>query len=55
MLIFPMSLAMKTKCEKCGKELGPEGVAFICTFECTFCAECSAEMGITFVRIAVAN
>jgi len=42
--IFAMSLAMKTECEKCGRKLSPEGEAYICTFECTFCGGCSDEM-----------
>ena len=39
-----MALLMKTQCEKCSTPLQPSGTAFICTFECTFCADCSAMM-----------
>ncbi len=38
-----MALEMRTACEKCGRKLEPHGEAYICTFECTFCAECTAE------------
>lgn len=36
-----MSLAMKSQCEKCGAELQPNGEAYICTYECTFCGDCT--------------
>jgi hypothetical protein len=39
-----MALEMRTQCEKCGKELPPAGEAFICTFECTFCAGCTSSL-----------
>jgi hypothetical protein len=39
-----MALEMKIKCEKCGKELQHDSEAFICSYECTFCSECSAGM-----------
>ncbi len=39
-----MALEMKTTCEKCGRKLEPRGEAYICTFECSFCAECAGEM-----------
>ena len=35
-------LAMRPDCERCGADLPAEvGGAFICSFECTFCAECA--------------
>ncbi len=35
-------LDMRPDCERCGKDLPAERAgAFICSFECTFCAECS--------------
>ena len=38
-------LEMRPDCEKCGVDLGPqEHGAFICSFECTFCAECADSM-----------
>jgi hypothetical protein len=39
-----MALAMKPQCEKCSAALSPTGAAFICTFECTFCEACTAQM-----------
>ena len=37
-----MALEMKGTCEKCGQKLEPRDEAYICTFECTFCAKCSS-------------
>jgi uncharacterized protein len=35
-------LEMRPDCERCGVDLPAEaGGAFICSFECTFCAECT--------------
>jgi uncharacterized protein len=35
-------LEMRPDCERCGADLPAEaGGAFICSFECTFCAECT--------------
>ena len=42
-----MSLEMRTECERCGTALVAEGLAFICSYECTFCARCAAEMDLT--------
>ncbi|MBV9958300.1 MAG: DUF1272 domain-containing protein [Acidobacteria bacterium] len=39
-----MALEMRTACEKCSKSLAPESESYICTYECTFCAECTASM-----------
>lgn len=37
-----MSLEMRPDCERCGRDLPAEAPgAFICSFECTFCAECA--------------
>ena len=34
-------LELKPTCEQCNKPLPPDSLeAMICTFECTFCAEC---------------
>lgn len=38
-----MALEMRGACEKCGALLGPEGPAYICSHECTFCAACARE------------
>lgn len=35
-------LALRPNCECCDRDLPPEsGEARICTFECTFCADCA--------------
>jgi uncharacterized protein len=35
---------MRPVCERCGARLDADGEAFICSFECTFCAACSAAL-----------
>ncbi len=38
-------LEMRPDCEKCGTDLPAEAPgAFICSFECTFCAECADDL-----------
>ena len=38
-------LEMRPDCERCGCDLPADmGGAFICSFECTFCAECADEL-----------
>jgi two-component system LytT family sensor kinase len=32
---------MKTTCEGCSRDLPPDGEAYICSYECTFCADCA--------------
>ena len=39
-----MSLTMKEECERCKAVLTPDGAAFICSFECTFCPACAEAM-----------
>ena len=39
-----MALELKAVCEKCGEMLATSGVAYICSYECTFCASCSDQM-----------
>jgi hypothetical protein len=35
-------LEMRPDCERCGTDLAADAPgAFICSFECTFCAECA--------------
>ncbi|MDX2171630.1 MAG: DUF1272 domain-containing protein [Bacteroidota bacterium] len=34
-------MEMKSNCESCKKELQLDGLAFICSFECTFCEDCT--------------
>ncbi len=39
-----MALELRPNCEFCDRDLPPEStIARICSFECTFCAECVAE------------
>ena len=40
-----MPLEMRPDCERCGTDLPAEAPgAFICSFECTFCAECADDL-----------
>jgi hypothetical protein len=39
-----MSLEMRRECERCGAALEDGGIAFICSYECTFCAACASAM-----------
>jgi uncharacterized protein len=39
-----MSLELRSECERCKAALTPDGVAFICSYECTFCAGCADAM-----------
>lgn len=34
---------MKKQCEACGVALSPDGEAYVCSFECTFCPSCSSK------------
>ena len=36
-----MALSMKPTCETCAAALAADAEAFICSFECTFCARCA--------------
>ncbi len=40
--MIPMSLEMKTHCQTCDAPLAPDGAAFICSHECTYCHTCAA-------------
>ncbi len=40
-------LEMKSTCEKCSRILGHEDEAYICSYECTFCAECANALHAT--------
>jgi hypothetical protein len=35
---------MRDRCERCGVGLAPDGEAYICSYECTFCRWCSEGM-----------
>jgi hypothetical protein len=39
-----MALEMRTECERCGAGLAADAEAVICSYECTFCRACSAEL-----------
>ena len=36
-------LQMKTRCETCSADLRHDGEAWICSYECTFCGDCTDE------------
>jgi hypothetical protein len=36
-----MTLEMRGECERCGVALAPDGAAWICVHECTFCTKCA--------------
>lgn len=40
-----MALEMRTECERCRQQLGHEDVAFVCSFECTYCVDCAEVLG----------
>jgi uncharacterized protein len=39
-----MALELKGACEKCGAVLTPDGIAYICGYECTYCGNCAAQL-----------
>jgi len=38
-------LEMKPACERCGNALTADGSAYICSYECTWCPTCAADLG----------
>ena len=42
-----MALEMRLICEKCNKSLPLDGVALICSYECTFCENCANAINFT--------
>src|SRR5262245_51051420 len=38
------AMTMKDACEKCRAALAPDGEAYVCSYECTFCARCTGAM-----------
>jgi hypothetical protein len=42
-----MALQMKAACEKCDHSLPVDQEAYICSYECTFCAVCAQAMAST--------
>ncbi len=43
-------MEMRGKCEKCDVVLRNESDAYICSYECTFCSDCSIEMGYNCIN-----
>jgi hypothetical protein len=39
-----MALQMKPECENCHQALPANGMAMICSYECTFCDKCAEGM-----------
>jgi uncharacterized protein len=39
-----MALELRTSCERWGAALEHGSAAFICSYECTFCANCASEL-----------
>jgi biotin operon repressor len=40
-----LGLEMRRQCEGCARPVRPGGVAYICSFECTFCDTCATRHG----------
>jgi uncharacterized protein len=40
-----MPLEMRVACERCNLALLPQDLAYICSYECTFCPDCTLELG----------
>jgi hypothetical protein len=39
-----MALEMKQQCERCGLALAQDGEGYICSYECTFCPDCTRDL-----------
>ena len=39
-----MALQMRGECEHCHAQVTPQGEAWSCVFECTFCTRCAGSM-----------
>lgn len=39
-----MTLHMKPACERCSFGLAVDGEAYICSYECTYCHNCTIEL-----------
>ncbi|MFN3717417.1 MAG: DUF1272 domain-containing protein [Rhizobium rhizophilum] len=37
-----MALELRPNCECCDKDLPPQSLAMICSFGCTYCADCAS-------------
>lgn len=42
-----MALEMRGICERCEVSLSDDGPAFLCSYECTFCPDCTESMSAT--------
>jgi hypothetical protein len=42
-----MALELRESCERCSASLPHAAEAYICSYECTFCAGCFAEVAAT--------
>jgi steroid delta-isomerase-like uncharacterized protein len=42
-----MALEMRDRCERCGRGLDLGADAFVCSYECTFCPDCTTGMNAT--------
>ncbi|WP_316526941.1 DUF1272 domain-containing protein [Kitasatospora brasiliensis] len=42
-----MALEMRETCERCAVSLTADGAASICSYECTFCSDCTEAMAAT--------
>jgi hypothetical protein len=36
-----MALEMRDACERCGSQTGATDLAYICSYECTWCTSCA--------------
>ncbi|MBL0281811.1 MAG: DUF1272 domain-containing protein [Bacteroidetes bacterium] len=36
-------MKMKINCEHCNVALQPEGLAYVCSYECTYCSNCATQ------------
>jgi len=43
-VLIIMALEMRENCEKCESGLVADGDAYICSYECTFCKDCTESM-----------
>lgn len=42
-----MALEMRARCERCETALAHNDEAYICSYECTFCAPCAGALSAT--------
>jgi uncharacterized protein len=40
-------MQLKLNCEKCQQSTPQDGVAYICSYECTWCEACAQQMNYT--------